>query len=168
MVGIKKFQRTRKEKKVSIFSSRGIGLRQRHLMKDLQRLLPHSITEPKMDPKTNISIVTDMCKLRGCTGSIFFECHRHGELFLWTGLSPNGPTAKFQVYNIHTMDELQLTGNHMLNSRPILLFSDVFDHLPALRVIKEIFVQVCNYSHLERNFYFSPYFSAYGTTTSTS
>ena len=111
-------------------------------MKDFQLLLPHSITEPKMDPKTNITIITDMCKLRGCTGSIFFECHRHGELFVYMGLTPDGPTAKFQVYNIHSMEEVELTGNHMLNSRPIILFSNEFDTLPFLSVIKEIFIQV--------------------------
>ena len=153
MVKVNKFPRTRKEKKVTILSSRIIGARQRRLMKDFELLLPHSITEPKMDPKTNISIITDMCRLRGSTGSIFFECHRHGELFVYMGITPGGPTAKFQVYNIRTMDELQLTGNHMLNSRPILLFTDIFDKLPQLSVIKEIFIQVCHFSTLYNRYF---------------
>lgn len=142
MVLINKVRRAKVQKKISILSSRGIGARQRHLMKDIQLLLPHSIQEPKMDPKTNVSVISDMCAERRCTGSIYFECHRHGELFLWMGLSPSGPTAKFQVYNIHTMEELQLTGNHMLNSRPILIFDIHFDEIPHLRVLKELFSQV--------------------------
>jgi ribosome biogenesis protein BRX1 len=31
--------------------------------------------------------------------------------------SPDGPTVKFLVLNVHTMDELKLTGNHLKGSR---------------------------------------------------
>lgn len=31
--------------------------------------------------------------------------------------APDGPTAKFLVLNVHTMDELKLTGNHLKGSR---------------------------------------------------
>ena len=48
-----------------------------------------------------------------------------------------GPSAKFLVQNIHTMDELKLTGNSMIGSRPLLNFDPEFDtagsHWPILR-----------------------------------
>jgi ribosome biogenesis protein BRX1 len=134
--------KSKKEKKVMIFSSRGIGARQRYMMKDMQRMFPHSVTEPKLDSKSRITAVSEICQSRGCTGCVFFEVRKRTDLYVWMSLSPTGPTAKFQVYNIHTMEELQLTGNHMLNSRPIITFDASFDLLPHLSVLKELFTQL--------------------------
>ncbi|KAH7832467.1 putative ribosome biogenesis protein BRX1 [Monocercomonoides exilis] len=131
-----------KPKKVLIFSSRGIGAKQRYLMKDLQKMVTHSITEPKLDKKLKIAAVAEICKLRSCSGTVFFEVRKKTDLYLWLGMTPSGPTAKFQVYNIHTMQELQLTGNHMLNSRPLLSFDAHFDSLPHLAILKEMFTNI--------------------------
>ena len=46
---------------------------------------------------------------------------------MYVGKTPNGPSAKFQVVNVHTMDELKMTGNCMLGSRPILNFDTGFE-----------------------------------------
>lgn len=40
------------------------------------------------------------------------------------------------------MDELNMTGNCMLGSRPLLHFDAAFDGAPYLSVMKEIFTQV--------------------------
>ena len=37
---------------------------------------------------------------------------------------------RFHVLNVHTMDELKLTGNSMLGSRPLLNFDAKFDQTP--------------------------------------
>jgi hypothetical protein len=44
--------------------------------------------------------------------------------------------------NVHTMDELKLTGNHLKGSRPVLSFDAAFDTEPHLQLIKEMFTQV--------------------------
>jgi ribosome biogenesis protein BRX1 len=44
--------------------------------------------------------------------------------------------------SVHTMDELNFTGNCLKGSRPILSFDCVFDQAPHLRVIKELFLHV--------------------------
>lgn len=38
--------------------------------------------------------------------------------------------SRFHVLNVHTMDELKLTGNSMLGSRPLLNFDAKFDQTP--------------------------------------
>lgn len=38
--------------------------------------------------------------------------------------------CRFHVLNVHTMDELKLTGNSMLGSRPLLNFDAKFDQTP--------------------------------------
>ena len=55
---------------------------------------------------------------------------------------PNGPTVKFHVQNLHTMDELHFTGNCLKGSRPILSFDSSFDQQPHLIVIKELFLHI--------------------------
>ncbi|RYG99992.1 hypothetical protein EON65_49775, partial [archaeon] len=52
------------------------------------------------------------------------------------GKTPQGPSAKFHVVNLHTMDELRLTGNCMLGSRPLLNFDANFDKTPQSRLMK--------------------------------
>ena len=39
-------------------------------------------------------------------------------------------SARFHVLNVHTMDELKLTGNSMLGSRPLLNFDAKFSQTP--------------------------------------
>jgi ribosome biogenesis protein BRX1 len=48
-------------------------------------------------------------------------------LYLWMTRSPNGPSAKFHVQNIHTMDELKMTGNCLKGSRGICVFDGGWD-----------------------------------------
>lgn len=54
---------------------------------------------------------------------------------------PNGPTVKMHVQNLHTMDELNFSGNCLKGSRPILSFDAAFEKSAHLRVIKELFIQ---------------------------
>ncbi|CAN0008858.1 unnamed protein product, partial [Phaeothamnion confervicola] len=107
----------RNKQRVLVFSSRGITSRYRHLMEDLRRLLPHHKKDAKLDVGKNESLaaaVNAICEMKSCNGCVFLECRKKQDLFLWIGRTPHGPSAKFQVLNVHTMDELKLTGNCML------------------------------------------------------
>ena len=53
-----------------------------------------------------------------------------------------GPSARFHLTNVHTMDELRLTGNCMKGSRPILTFDESFGRVEHLKLLKELFVDV--------------------------
>lgn len=57
---------------------------------------------------------------------------------MWMSKAPNGPSVKLQVNNIHTMDELKMTGNCLKGSRHIVTFDRGFESSPHLQLIKEM------------------------------
>ncbi|KAM1041586.1 hypothetical protein ACFX13_031494 [Malus domestica] len=61
---------------------------------------------------------------------------------------PNGPSVKFLVNAVHTMEELKLTGNHLKGSRPILTFSSNFDKDAHWKLLKEMITQACSFCFL--------------------
>jgi len=111
-------------------------------MNDLRILLPHSKKESKLDSKDQLYVINEICDMYNCNNCIFFEVRKQQDLYMWIAKTPNGPSAKFLVNNVHTMSELKLTGNCLQGSRPLLVFDKAFDAEPYLIVIKELFTQV--------------------------
>jgi ribosome biogenesis protein BRX1 len=131
----------RNKQRVLVLSSRGITHRFRHLMLDVLKLLPHSTKDSKLEGKDRPMVINEICEMRGCNGALYFEARKHKDLYLWVARTPHGPSAKFLVQNIHTMDELKFTGNHLMYSRPFLVFDSTFDSEPHLQLLKEMFQQ---------------------------
>ncbi|CEL99980.1 unnamed protein product [Vitrella brassicaformis CCMP3155] len=125
-----------------VFSSRGITHRYRHLMEDLKRLMPHSKSEAKWEKKQTLRDVNELCELKSCNNCVFLEVRKGRELYMWVSRVPDGPSAKFQILNVHTLGELKMTGNCLLHSRPLLSFDHHFDTLPPLALLRELFAQV--------------------------
>jgi len=50
--------------------------------------------------------------------------------------------AADRLRKVHTMEELQFTGNCLKGSRPVLSFDAAFDKEPHLQVLKELFMHV--------------------------
>ncbi|KAI8465618.1 MAG: Brix domain-containing protein [Monoraphidium minutum] len=130
------------KEKVLVLATRGIAFRFRHLMADVMELLPHSKKDVKLDTKNERAVVNEVCELKNCTSALFFEGRKRQDLYLWASKTPEGPSAKFLVQNVHTMDELKLTGNHLKGSRPVLSFDAAFDEEPHLQLLKEVFTQI--------------------------
>lgn len=128
------------KKRILIISSRGITARYRHLLEDLKKLIPHHKTDNKLDDKGDIHAVNEIAEMKSCNHVLYLETRKHRDLFMYMGRTPDGPTAKFHVVNIHTMDELKLTGNSMLGSRAVLNFDAAFDQRPHLQVLKSILI----------------------------
>ncbi|TNY18774.1 putative ribosomal large subunit assembly and maintenance-related protein [Rhodotorula diobovata] len=127
------------KQRVLVTSSRGISQRQRHLMTDLLALLPHAKKETKLEDKHNLPSINELCYLSSCNNALFFEARRqHNDLYLWAAKTPNGPSVRFHVLNLHTMDEMKMTGNCLKGSRPIVVFDHQFDDEPHLKLIKEV------------------------------
>ncbi|CCD23321.1 ribosome biogenesis protein BRX1 NDAI_0B02860 [Naumovozyma dairenensis CBS 421] len=123
-----------------LISSRGVNFRHRHLIQDLSSLLPHSRKEPKLDTKKDLQQLNEIAELYNCNNILFFEARKHQDLYLWLSKPPNGPTIKFYIQNLHTMDELNFTGNCLKGSRPILSFDHRFDSSPHYQLIKELLI----------------------------
>ncbi|WFD44860.1 Ribosome biogenesis protein brx1 [Malassezia psittaci] len=140
----------RNKQRVLVLPSRGVTTRMRHLVNDIEALLPHAkkgesfVTniDSKLDSKSDLSILNELAELNNCNNCMYFECRRHEDLYLWLSKTPNGPSAKLQVQNLHTMDELKMTGNCLKGSRHILSFDAGFDAHPHWKVMKELLTQM--------------------------
>ena len=127
-----------------IVCSRGIAGRFRHLVEDLANMLPNTKKESKLNRKDASLVIDEMCFEKSCNNFLYFEQRKQTDLFMWASKSPSGPACKFLVSNIHTSDELKLTGNCLKFSRPLLSFDQGFDEAPHLRLVKEMLLQIFN------------------------
>eukprot|EP00624_Nannochloropsis_granulata_P002847 evm.model.NODE_24622_length_62854_cov_30.334282.2 len=124
--------------RVLVFCSRGVTARYRHLLEDLRKLIPHHKKDVKLDCKGDLQVVNEIAEVKSCNNSLFLEARKRQDLYLWLSKTPLGPSIKFNVLNVHTLDELRLTGNAMLGSRPLLSFDLAFDAQPHTRLIKAL------------------------------
>jgi ribosome biogenesis protein BRX1 len=131
--------------RVLVVASRGVTHSERILMNNIISLLPHAKKECKIERDVAIDELNEICFNHSCTNCVYFE-HKKKEFVMWIFRSPDGPTLKFQVNNIHSLDEPKMAGNCLKHSRPILNFDSSFNdsNEPYLQLIKEMFVHVFN------------------------
>ncbi|KAJ2160133.1 Ribosome biogenesis protein brx1 [Coemansia sp. RSA 552] len=129
------------KQRVLLVASRGVTYRHRHLMNDLEVLMPHTKKEAKVEAKQDMDLLNELAEIQNCNNIFYFEARKHEDLFLWISRAPSGPSVKFHVQNIHTMDELKMTGNCLKGARPVLSFDANFDREPYLQLLKEMFTQ---------------------------
>ncbi|CAH8388854.1 unnamed protein product [Eruca vesicaria subsp. sativa] len=115
----------------------------RHLMLNIVSLLPHCKKDSKVEAKSSKgATLNELVELKGSSSCLFFECRKHKDLYMWMVKSPSGPSVKFLVNAVHTMEELKLTGNHLKGSRPLLTFSSNFDKDVHWKLLKETLTHV--------------------------
>ncbi|KAG9097279.1 Ribosome biogenesis protein brx1 [Ceratobasidium sp. 370] len=131
--------RKKNKQRVLLLSSRGVTHRMRHLMADLEALLPHVKKDAKLDSKNHLNLLPELADLHNCNNTLYFEARRHEDLYLWAAKTPNGPSIKLHVQNVHTMDELKMTGNCLKGSRGLLSFDPSFDEGEHWKLMKEVF-----------------------------
>ncbi|XP_050304473.1 ribosome biogenesis protein BRX1 homolog [Anthonomus grandis grandis] len=139
---IQKKRKWTNKQRVLVFASRGINHRDRHLMEDLKKLMPHHKPEAKMERSKTLSVINEMCEMKNCNKAIMFEGRKKRDLYMWLSNVPNGPSVKFFVENVSTMAELKLTGNCLRGSRPLLSFDPTFNKEPHYSLLKELLTQV--------------------------
>lgn len=132
------------KQRVLVFSSKGSSPRYRHLMEDFKAMMPHSKSEPKFDKNLDMGEIRDICEMRSCNNAVYFEHHKSKYCYLYFAGMPVGPTIKFQVYNVHTLGELKLSGNALKGSRPLLHFDIAFqdESRQELVLMKNMFQRV--------------------------
>lgn len=130
----------RNKQRVLAITSRGITARYRHLLEDLKKMIPHHKKDNKLDTKGDVQTVNEVAEMKSCNQIVYLETRKHQDLYMHLAQSPSGPSVKFHVVNIHTMDELKLTGNALLGSRPLLNFDTKFATAPHWRLLKSMLV----------------------------
>ncbi|KAH9930596.1 ribosome biogenesis protein BRX1 [Fomitopsis serialis] len=135
-------KKMKNKQRVLLLSSRGITHRMRHLMNDIETLLPHVKKDSKLDSKNHLQLLPELADLNNCNNTLYFEARRHEDLYLWAAKTPNGPSIKMHVQNVHTMDELKMTGNCLKGSRGIVSFDKAFDESEWGRLTKEVFTHI--------------------------
>ncbi|KIY65277.1 Brix-domain-containing protein [Cylindrobasidium torrendii FP15055 ss-10] len=130
------------KQRVLLLSSRGTTHRMRHFMNDLEALLPHVKKDSKLDSKSQLHLLPELADLNNCNNTVYLEARRHEDLYMWAAKTPNGPSIKLHVQNIHTMDELKMTGNCLKGSRGLLSFDSAFDETEWGKLTKEVFTQI--------------------------
>ncbi|KAF5373626.1 hypothetical protein D9758_000758 [Tetrapyrgos nigripes] len=138
-------KKLKNKQRVLLLSSRGVTHRMRHLMNDLEALLPHVKKDSKLDSKSQLHLLPELADLNNCNNTLYFEARRHEDLYLWAAKMPNGPSIKLHVQNIHTMDELKMTGNCLKGGRGLLSFDKSFDETEWGRLTKEVFTHASLY-----------------------
>lgn len=111
-------------------------------MNDLEVLLPHVKKDSKLDSKSQLHLLPELADLNNCNNTLYFEARRHEDLYLWAAKTPNGPSIKMHVQNVHTMDELKMTGNCLKGSRGLLSFDKAFDETEWGKLTKEVFTHI--------------------------
>ncbi|KZT71423.1 Brix-domain-containing protein [Daedalea quercina L-15889] len=135
-------KKVKNKQRVLLLSSRGITHRMRHFMNDLEALLPHVKKDAKLDSKNHLHLLPELADLHNCNNTLYFEARRHEDLYLWAAKTPNGPSIKMHVQNVHTMDELKMTGNCLKGSRGIVSFDNAFDESEWGRLTKEVLTHI--------------------------
>jgi ribosome biogenesis protein BRX1 len=100
------------------------------------------VPDSKLDSKNQLHLLPELADLHSCNNALYFEARRHEDLYLWAAKTPNGPSIKLHVQNVHTMDELKMTGNCLKGSRGILSFDAAFEETEWGRLTKELFTHV--------------------------
>lgn len=130
------------KQKVLLLSSRGVSYLVRHLMENFKTMMPHTKNESKFNRKHGLTELNEISEIRNCNKVVYIEMHRKQDAFMWLSAQPHGPSVKFSLENVHTMEELKLTGNCLKGSRPVLSFNSEFDSEPHYKLLKELFTQI--------------------------
>ncbi|KAJ1885716.1 Ribosome biogenesis protein brx1, partial [Kickxella alabastrina] len=81
------------KQRVLLVASRGVTYRHRHLMNDLEALLPHSKKEAKIEAKKEMELLNELAEIQGCNNVFYFEARKHTDLYLWIARAPSGPSV---------------------------------------------------------------------------
>ena len=132
----------RNKQRVLLVSSRGVSYLARHILTNFKTMMPHTRSDSKFSRKHGLQELNEIAEIRNCNKIMYLEMHKKQDAFLWVSAQPHGPSIKFSIENMHTMEELKLTGNCLKGSRPLLAFNDEFDLEPHWKIMKELLIQV--------------------------
>lgn len=124
-----------------MLSTRGIKARHRHLQRDLLQLLPHGKLGSKLGAEQELATLTALVEEADCDTAILMDARDPHRLYMWLAVCPGGPSAMFQVLNIHTVAELNMERRRAAGARTLLVFDSSFEASAERRVLKALLTQ---------------------------
>ncbi|EOB12704.1 Brix domain-containing protein 2 [Nosema bombycis CQ1] len=124
---------------VLILSSRGANSNTRYLIKDICKFIKCE-EEIKYDIKSDLKGLIELMDLHSTKHIIYFETTKRNEA-VWVA-GREGPSVKFNVFNIFTMGSLKFPVNCFKETGHVLLFSEDFDMIDELKIVKSLFTNV--------------------------
>ena len=121
-----------------VLGTRGIKARHRHLLRDLLQLLPHGKLGSKLATDDGLGGVLELCEDGECGAALLLDARDPRRLYMWAANCPDGPSAMFQVANIHTVAELKLEARRVSGARNVLVFDRSFETTAERRVLKAL------------------------------
>lgn len=121
-----------------VLGTRGLKSRHRHLLKDLQRILPHGRPSAKMGTEDGLKKVRALCEEADVDNALLLDARDPHRLYMWAAGCPDGPSAMFRVHNVHTVAELQFEARRCAGVRNLLSFDTGFEASAEKRVIKAL------------------------------
>ena len=116
------------------------------LMQDFLSILPHAKKEDRVSDD-EFYFLDETAFDNHCDTVILFETRaRKTEPYLWIARCPDGPSITMFIEEEESIQALQLLGNCLKGSRPILLFDPSFDsddspNSLAFKIAKELFIR---------------------------
>ena len=124
-----------------VLSTRGITARHRHLQRDLLKLLPHAKLGAKMGAEQELATLPGMVEEANCDTAVLMDARDPRRLYMWLANCPGGPSAMFQVLNVHTVAELKMERRRAAGARTLLVFDGEFEVGAERKVMKELLSQ---------------------------
>ena len=125
-------------RRVLVLGTRGLKARHRHLLRDLQRLMPHGQPGSKLAPEDGLSTVCELCEASDCGAALLLDARDPRRLYMWSAGCPDGPSAMFRVLNVHTVSELKFEARRCAGVRNLLSFDRSFEASSDRRVLKAL------------------------------
>jgi ribosome biogenesis protein BRX1 len=125
-----------------VCATRGLKVQHRHLLRDLQRLLPHGRPSAKLGTNDGLTAAATLCEDADADSALLLDARDPHRLFMWAAGCPDGPSAMFRVHNVHTVAELQFEARRCAGVRNLLAFDKGFGASAELRVLRALLTRV--------------------------
>eukprot|EP00917_Polyrhabdina_sp_WS-2016_P000289 GHVP01000634.1.p1 GENE.GHVP01000634.1~~GHVP01000634.1.p1 ORF type:complete len:264 (+),score=34.92 GHVP01000634.1:212-1003(+) len=133
----------RSNKRTLVSTSRTLGMRERHVVDDIIKIMPHSKKTARFDIRKDMSELNEVISLNKADNGIYVERnHKEGVSNLWISNGLSEPSIKFQLIGSESIKEMRSDGNCFILSTPILSFENSFNRYKEYIIIKNSLIGI--------------------------
>jgi hypothetical protein len=130
-----------KKKYPIIFTNYKKNSKMGFLIKDLNRIAPHSKIKKIMGGENIFDFLKFIRKKKQMFSFFFFEKKKKKHIdYLWISKFPDEPLIQMEIYDVKSLQKLHFLGNCCCWSTPLISFDKFFKKKPHLNIIKKIVI----------------------------